>query len=154
MLNVGNSLPGWYRLVIANESSWIDASNQLSLGSTDWGDVVCVWGWAGFVSEAISAETAFPSPSSGQPISFVPNNIHLLHLPHRRPFPLSKSGWNFWLGKRWLLSPINRLRFIELMVERGKLECKTQLLVQFSSFYFEISPSLYSHPYFWSLREA
>ena len=53
---------------------------------------------------AISAETAFPSPSSGQPISFVPNNIHLLHLPHRRPFPLSKSGWNFWLGKRWLLT--------------------------------------------------
>ena len=97
---------------IANESSWIDVSNQLSLGSTDWGDVVCVWGWAGFVSEAISAETAFPSPSSGQPISFVPNNIHLLHLPHRRPFPLSKSGWNFWLGKRWLLSHINRLRFI------------------------------------------
>ena len=91
------------RLVIANKTSWIDASNQLSLGSTDWGDVVCVWGWAGFVSEAISAETAFPSPSSGQPISFVPNNIHLLHLPHRRPFPLSKSGWNFWLGKRWLL---------------------------------------------------
>ena len=42
-------------------------------------------------------------------------------------------------------SHINRLRFIQLMVERGKLECKTRLFVQLSSFYFEISQGKHQH---------
>ena len=42
-------------------------------------------------------------------------------------------------------SHINRLRFIQLMVKRSKLECKTELFVQLSSFYFEISQGKHQH---------